>query len=312
MDRKFRGVGLELIAIICIDMVDWIPVIINPAAGQKAAVLSTLNQIFRPAGIRWTVEITQGEGDAFHLAQSLAEKGAEIVAVYGGDGTISEAATALAGKTSALAILPGGTGNVLAYEFKIPRDFRQAAELLIGNINFRNVDLGMVGERTFLLRAGVGLESLVIEKAPRDLKDRFGLLAYGIAGLQALVETHPMNYQLELDGELTEVNGLLCTVANAAHLGLPGLSLSPVVDMTDGYLDVIVLRKIDIEVLITLLKQTVSNKSGLGKLQHWRVQRAVIDVQPPQTVQVDGDNLGSTPVEVFCLPGALKVVVPVS
>jgi YegS/Rv2252/BmrU family lipid kinase len=292
-------------------MFEWIPVIINPAAGQKAAVLSELNQVFRPAGVRWSVEITQREDDAYHLAQKFAEDGAEIVAVYGGDGTVSEAATALAGKPTALAILPGGTGNVLAQEFNIPRDFIQAAKLLTDKYSIRTVDLGQVDERTFLLRAGVGLESLVIAKAPRKLKDRFGLLAYGIAGLQALAKTRPMNYLLNLDGESVEAKGLLCTVANAAHLGLPGLNLSPIVDISDGYLDVIVLRKIDIELLIALLNKTVSTWEGLGKLQHWRIRRVTIDVHPPQTVQVDGDNLGKTPINVVCIPGTLKVVVPI-
>jgi diacylglycerol kinase family enzyme len=74
-----------------------LPVIINPAAGKGSAVLKELNQVFQPAGIAWSVEVTLGEGDAFKKAQALAAGGAQVVAVYGGDGTISEAATALAG-----------------------------------------------------------------------------------------------------------------------------------------------------------------------------------------------------------------------
>jgi diacylglycerol kinase family enzyme len=119
-----------------------------------------------------------------------------------------------------------------------------------------------------------------------------------------------MNYRMNLDGEAVEAMGVLCTVANAAHLGLPNLSLSPVVDMGDGYLDVIVLRRIDIEILIALLNKTASTWDSLNKLQHWRIRHATIDVHPPQTVQVDGDNLGTTPIEVVCLSGVLKVVVP--
>ena len=284
--------------------------IVNPAAGQRAAGLKELNQVFQAAGIRWSVEVTQREGDAYRLAQQATDQGAEFVAVYGGDGTVSEVATALAGRDSALAILPGGTGNVLTYEFHIPRDFVQAARLLTGEHQVRVVDLGQVAERKFLLRAGVGLESLVIERTPRELKDRFGLLAYGIAGLQSLTKVRPVTYHLDLDGEKTQARGVLCTVANSGHLGLPGLSLSPTVNMEDGLLDVIVLRKIDIDTLITLLMQTVTRVRGFGKLQHWQVRRARIDVDPAQTVQVDGDNVGISPLEVACLPGSLRVVVP--
>lgn len=289
----------------------WIPVIINPAAGQKTAVLAELNNVFFPAGIRWTVEVTLREGDAYRQAQGLADQGAKIVAVYGGDGTVSEVATALAGTDSALAILPGGTGNVFAYEFQIPRDFIQAAKMLTGKYQVKVVDLGQVCHRKFLLRAGVGLESLVIEKTQRELKDRIGLFAYGVAGLQALREIHQTHYQLELDGNQVEAVGLLCTVANAGHLGIPGIRLSPAVNMEDGLLDVIVLHKMNINILISHLTKNVANYRDIGELQHWQVKTARIKVDPPQTVQLDGDIVGSTPVEVVCIPHCLKIIVPV-
>jgi YegS/Rv2252/BmrU family lipid kinase len=289
----------------------WIPVIVNPAAGKKTAVLAELNNVFSPAGIRWTVEITLGEGDAYRQARELADQGAEIVAVYGGDGTVSEVATALAGTDSALAILPGGTGNVLAYEFQISRDFIQAAKMLASEHQVKTVDLGQACNRTFFIRAGVGLESLVIEKTQRELKDRIGLFAYGVAGLKALREIQQTNYQLELDGNQVEAVGLLCTVANAGHLGLPGLRLSPAVNMEDGLLDVIVLHKMNISILISHIVKNVTDYRDIGELQHWQVKTARIKVDPPQTVQLDGDIVGSTPVEVVCIPHCLKIIVPV-
>ena len=291
-------------------MAEWIPVIVNPAAGQKAPGLVELQQVFQAAGIRTSMEVTQGEGDASRLAGQLADQGAAYVAVYGGDGTVSEAATALAGRNTALAIVPGGTGNELAYEFNTPRDYLQAAQLLTGEHHIRVVDLGQVGARKFLIRAGIGLEAMVIERTSRQLKDRFGLLAYGIAGLRALTKVHPLTYTLDLDGKQLTASGLFCTVANSGHLGLPGLSLSPTVNLQDGLLDVIVLRKIDIDTLITLLMQTVTSTRSLGKLQHWQVRHARIDVEPAQSVQVDGDHVGQSPLEVACLPNSLKVVVP--
>jgi YegS/Rv2252/BmrU family lipid kinase len=289
----------------------WIPVIVNPAAGHKAPILTELNNVFYPAGIRWTVEITLGEGDAYRQAQELADQGAEIVAVYGGDGTVSEAASALAGTDSALAILPGGTGNVFAYEFQIPRDYIQAARMLTGKYRVKVVDLGQTCNRKFLLRAGVGFESLVIEKTQHELKDRIGLLAYGLGGLQALREIQQTRYQLELDGQPVEATGLLCTVANAGHLGIPGLRLFPAVSMDDGMLDVIVLQKININILISHLMKNVTDYRDIGELQHWQVNTARIMVDPPQTVQVDGDIVGSTPVEVVCIPRCLRLIVPI-
>jgi YegS/Rv2252/BmrU family lipid kinase len=288
----------------------WIPVIINPSSGREKAILARLNHVFRAAGVRWTVELTHAEGDGVNLARQLVDRGARIVAVYGGDGTISEVATGLAGTQAALGLLPGGTGNVLAYELGVPHDLVAAARLLVSEHEVRLIDMGTIGDRTFLLRAGVGLEATAIERTPRELKDRFGLLAYGIGGLQALIESRPIRYSLELDGKSRETQGVICTVANAGHLGLPGLRLSPEIDIEDGLLDVFVLRRVDLRLLMQLISDNVGGALNLDELLHWQVKRASIQVEPPQTVQVDGDYLGMTPIEIRCLPKSLHVVVP--
>jgi YegS/Rv2252/BmrU family lipid kinase len=289
---------------------NWIPVIINPSAGRKTAVLAELNQVFRSAGTRWSVEITQEEEDGVRFARQLVEQGAQIVAVYGGDGTLSEVATGLAGTQTALALLPGGTGNVLAYEFGIPQDFVAAAQLLVSAHDIRVVDMGVIGNRKFLLRAGVGFEAMAVERTPRKLKDRFGLLAYGIGGLQALIESRTTKYILKLDDQIHETQGVVCTVANSGHLGIPGLRLSPKVNIEDGMLDVFVLRRVDLKLFMQIVSENVADALGMGELQHWQVKQVRIQADPPQTVQVDGDYLGMTPVEMRCLPRSLRIVVP--
>ncbi len=288
----------------------WIPVIINPSVRQKTSVLAELNQVFQAAGIRWSVEITQEEGDGVRFAQKLVENGAKIVAAYGGDGTISEVATGLAGTQTALAILPGGTGNVMAREFGIPRDYVAAAQNLTSEYGIRIVDMGAIGHKKFLLRAGAGFEALAVERTPRRLKDRFGIMAYGIGGLQALIKSRPTKYSLELDGKTHETEGLVCTVANASHLGLPGLRFSRKIDIEDGKLDVFVLQRVDINIIMQFMSESVANTLGLKKIQHWQVNRVKIQADPLQAVQVDGDHVGMTPVEMHCLPGSLKVIVP--
>jgi len=288
-----------------------IPVIINPASGPRTAVLAEINRVFRKAGVHWSVEITQEPGDATRLAAKLAAQGTPIVAAYGGDGTISEVACGLSGTQSALGLLPGGTANVLAFEFCVPRNLVQAARLLVSEHAIRVVDVGDVDGRKFLLRAGAGLEAAAVGRAPRELKDLFGLLAYGIAGLQALLAISPVMYNLELDGKPAHARGILCTVANAAHLGiLPALTLKPAIDITDGLLDVVVIDRVDLQNMIALLTRNLNSHDSLGGLQHWQVHHALIQADPPQTTQVDGDSLGHTPIAVRSLPQALRVVVP--
>jgi diacylglycerol kinase family enzyme len=124
------------------------------------------------------------------------------------------------------------------------------------------------------------------------------------------LEISPVTYNLELDGQPAQARGILCTIANAAHLGiLPALTLKPAIDITDGLLDVVVIDRVDLQNMIALLTRNL-NSDSLGSLQHWQVRHALIQADPPQTTQVDGDSLGHTPITVISLPKALRVVVP--
>jgi len=157
---------------------------------------------------------------------------------------------------------------------------------------------------------GGQFEALVIQHASRQLNERFGLLAYGIAGLKSLRETRPLHFDLELDSETAATDGFVCTVANSAQLGLPGLSPSPVVRIADGPLDVIVLRRIDLDRLISSTAEASAVARLVKGLPRWRVKHARIVVDPPQNVQLDGDLIGASPFEVACAPRCLQVVIP--
>ena len=128
-----------------------IQVIINPAAGQDEPILNTLNQVFQEYGVEWQVAITRHSGDARRLAKAAATDGFDLVAGYGGDGTLMEIANGLQDSGIPLGVLPGGTGNSLARELNIPLDLAQAAELLCQAPNVRQIDLGRINDRYFLL-----------------------------------------------------------------------------------------------------------------------------------------------------------------
>lgn len=79
-----------------------VSVIINPVSGRPQPVLYTLNSVFREAGVEWEVSVTHQSGDARRAAQAAATQRVDVVAVYGGDGTVLEAATGLLGTTCQL------------------------------------------------------------------------------------------------------------------------------------------------------------------------------------------------------------------
>src|SRR5205823_5224079 len=142
-----------------------------------------------------------------------------------------------------LAIFPGGTGNVMSIELGIPTDLTQAAALTREDIGrIREIDVGLLDERPFLLRAGAGFEADMVSGAPPYLKGRFGPLAYAWAAVQALKDRSVSHYRLRLDGRDLVAEGMTAMVANVGSMGQTGLTLSPEIRPDDGYLDVVIVR----------------------------------------------------------------------
>ncbi len=102
-------------------------VIINPASGRPKPVLHILNSVFKQAEVDWDISLTKASGDAERFARQAVADGVDIVASYGGDGTVMEVARGVMGSPVPLAILPGGSANLMAVELGIPKDLEQAA-----------------------------------------------------------------------------------------------------------------------------------------------------------------------------------------
>jgi YegS/Rv2252/BmrU family lipid kinase len=288
-----------------------IHVIINPASGQNEPILNVLNSVLRPAEIKWDVFITNEAGDARKYAQQAVAAGVDAVAVYGGDGTVTEAASGLIGSNMPLAILPGGTGNVMSIELGIPGRLEDSIALLCdATQGSRLVDMGMVGDKPFLGHVAVGLEADMHQAADRTMKDRLGFLAYPIAALQALIDRPVSRYTLILDEEKVEMDVLDCMVTNMGSIGVLGATLANNISVSDGLLDVILIRKADVASLGELVGSMTGLTDPANLLPHWQVRKVSITADPPQKITADGEVLGDTPVEISILPGAIRVIVP--
>ena len=288
-----------------------IHVVINPAAGSPEPILSTLNNVFRPAGMQWDVSITQEFGDATRQARQAADAGADIVAACGGDGTVMEVANGLVGTEVVLGVIPGGTGNVLAIELGIPQALEEAAQLLVNpDARIQEVDVGQSSERSFLLRAYVGFDAQRIQLTSREMRDRYGKLAYLIAALKALPQSDAMRYKLTLDDDDVVCEGFTCIVQNAGNMGVRGLSLVPDVSISDGLLDVIVMHGLDPMSLASALGSIADTPLAPDRFQHWQAREITITTEPPQAVIGDGESWGETPITLKVLPSAIRVIGP--
>lgn len=284
-----------------------VQLIINPASGQNEPILSVINSVFAETGIEWDARITHQFGDATRFAREAVAAGVDLVAGYGGDGTQLEVANGVYGTGVPMAILPGGTGNAMAFELNVPRSLREAAELIVNSPHRRTIDLGQIGDRVFLLRVYTGVDAE--SRASRESKDKYGNLAYVAEGLRFAVSPPEAHYRLLIDGEEREADAIMTYIFNAGSAGgysLPSLSA---VSVDDGMLDLYAITK-GIRPLRALSEHVFDFGHFNAGIYHFQAKEITIDADPPQAVWIDGEEYGPTPFTARVLPKALDVVVP--
>ncbi|PJF39539.1 MAG: hypothetical protein CUN54_08490 [Phototrophicales bacterium] len=294
---------------------DNVHIIINPAAGKNEPVLNTLNKIFNTHFHNWEVSITHQKGDGQRLAQNAIHNGADLVIAYGGDGTAMDVANGVMGHHVPLGILPGGTGNALAAEMGIPRDLKKAAEMICsGRWRTHIVDVGRIGDQIFLLRADMGTTEEVIGATDRDAKNRYGVIAYVVSAVKAMLNPKVSQYRMVFDGMDVQCEGLACLIANMGTVGTLDLSLSKSVDPTDGMLDVFVFSKDHFKNMRSIITNIVADLVHLRDLEasmlHFQTKEITVSVSDELSVSIDGEPITRTPVTASVVPQALQLVVP--
>jgi diacylglycerol kinase (ATP) len=214
-------------------------------------------------------------------------------------------------ETTLLGIVPGGTGNVLSIELGIPQTPEEAIRLLVSpDAQVQGVDIGQAGKRSFLLRAYVGFDAERIQQTSREVRDRYGKMAYLIAALRAIPESEPMRYRLTLDDKDVECEGFTCIVQNAANMGVRGPSLVPKGSVGDCLLDVIVIYGLDPLSEASALSSIVDAPLDPERFHRWQAKEITIATDSPQPVIGDGEAWGKTPITIKVLPGAVRVICP--
>lgn len=291
-----------------------IHIIINPASGGDEPILNIFNDVLTPYGVEWDVSITKTMGDGERFARAAIDDGVDLVVVYGGDGTVLDVVKGMIGRKTPLAIMHGGTANAMADEVGIPFKLSEAAQLIIDDeAILRPIDVGKTGRGYFLIRVGTGMVATITKATTRELKNRFGIAAYIIGGIQALTNPEYVHYRLEIDGEVVETDGAACLVTNASYVGTMGLRLANDIVVDDGLLDVYILNN-DLKTVLGMAGSIANIDRSRLSLQHWRCKEVKIDCDPVQGLYGDGEPepLGTTPCYATVLPGAIKVLVPKS
>jgi diacylglycerol kinase (ATP) len=287
-------------------------IIINPASGQDEPILSQINKTFKDSGIEWDVSVTKKPGDAKMFAEEALKTQVDAVVVYGGDGSVMEVAQALYKKETPMAIIPGGTANVMAKELHIPAETVAAMELLkSGNYIQKNIDMGLINDVPFLIRVNAGIFADMIVNVDKNLKEIVGQVAYGVSAVQSLGNNQKNIYRLEVDGETVEMEGVAIIIANSGNVGFENLSFIPEIDVADGQFDILVFKSADLTSLLTLASGTIFQKRPDSILEHLSGKQIIVTIPTEQNILCDDVLYNNHELKIQIVPYAIKVLVPV-
>ncbi len=242
-------------------------------------------------------------------AHSAVSAGADLVLACGGDGTVTACAEGVAGTGVPLAIIPMGTGNLLARNIGLPMGLDEALEVALGR-GQQSLDAGRVNGTLFVVMAGLGLDAHMLSGASEPLKKRLGWLAYAISAVRHLRD-RPMRLTVSADGGRSRrLRASTLIIGNVGWLQ-GGLPLMPDARPDDGMLDAVVLTARGLAgwaaVAAGILLRRPAH-DGIRRIQFTELQ---VTLNRSQPWELDGEVMGSTrQLTVTAHPGTLLLRVP--
>ena len=283
-------------------------IVLNPEAraSRKLGIASQIATIAPGAAVR----LTKGPGHAAELARQAVAEGFHTVVAGGGDGTVNEVLSGVAGSNARLGVLPLGTMNVFARELALPLEWT-AAWSRITRGGERRVDLGWANGVPFAQLAGVGFDAQALTRVNPAFKRFLGPPAYVFAGLQVLSQRLP---QLNISAEgMAPMQGVWVVLGTGRYYGGP-FPVFPNAKNGDGLLNVLVIRDLNLKCLLSgLLTLPFGWHPKLPEVTYFRTKRLRVEMHLEGAeisgLELDGELRGHAPVDFQMTPGALRVAV---
>lgn len=298
--------------------------IYNPTAGRSGTKrihrLEDARRIFAKAGIATELQPTSAAGDATHLAARAVRDGRHMVIVCGGDGTMNEVVNGMVsepgGRDTPLALLPGGTANVLAKELRLPWDIPRAAELILRGAP-RQIALGLAvplenqcQQRYFVCVAGAGPDGEIVHRVKPEIKKRAGILAYWFEGLRQLGKYTFPRFRAHRGDR--HIDATLVIVGRTKHYGGP-FRITTEADLFEDSFEMAALTTQSTTRYLSYLPLVWLNKLRTTNDVHfWKADAVRFESLQHKEIyaQVDGESLCRLPVEFRIVPRALTLIVP--
>ena len=281
--------------------------LVNPLSGggSAPAAAAPVARLLRDAGAR--VEVTESTGPVAcaDLAREVAARGDVVVAV-GGDGMLSSVADAVVSAQGILGLVPSGRGNDFARMLGVPSEPEAVARVLL-DATPEQVDVVDAGRRVVLGSVYAGVDSLASElvdrshRLPRSLQ-------YPYAAIRSVLSFSPTRFTVDVDGQVLEEDAYTVVVANSGYYGA-GMHIAPDASLTDGLLDVVVVRAASkLKLIRSLPKLYDGTHVDLDDVLVLRGTEVRIRSERPVTAYGDGERLAPLPLTATVRPSALHVL----
>ena len=296
----------------------------NPNAGNgghaRRRLLDEARRVLAAAGIHADLVETKGPGDATEIANRASLEGRQLVIACGGDGTLNEVVNGLAGQQNGhrvpLALLPGGTANILAKELGIPWNIASATrKLLQGEV--KEIALGLATpllqperKKYFLSVAGAGPDGMIVYSVDLELKARVGILAYWYQGMRELLRYEYPHFRVVADGRA--IDATLVVVGRTKNYGGPFM-ITTEADLYEDRFEVMTLTtQSGLKYLSYLPSLWMKRLRGSEGVHFYKSDSIVCEPLngKPVYAQIDGEPLARLPIEFTIVPRALRLLVP--
>jgi len=285
--------------------------IINPIAGTKAkdSIPELIGYHIDQQAFFYEIALTEGQGHARSLAQEALSEGFDVIVAVGGDGTVSEVAGALMHESTAMGILPLGSGNGLARHLKLPLDTAEAIKV-INQQNIVTIDAGVINNKPFFCTAGIGFDAH-ISRVFSERSTR-GFSTYVKLTLQEFLDYCPRTYTIETGDESMRMEAFTLTLANASQYGNEAY-ISPSADIQDGKLDLCILRPFPkyaaLNLGLRLFRKTI-HKSPYMRIVP--IDSARVTLSDVDSLHMDGEHklLDKQTLSINVLPACVNILIP--
>jgi diacylglycerol kinase (ATP) len=282
--------------------------IINPISGgkKKGKIPGLIDRWLDKSMYSPNYSFTESVGHGAAIAEEACQKDFDVIVAVGGDGTINEVASKVMQGNKTLGIIPLGSGNGLARFLKIPLKPEKAIKLLNTGMAVA-IDAAKFNERYFFNMAGMGFDAHISSVFANN-KTR-GLKGYIELGLKEVTSYKPQQYEIEIDGVSYQREAFVISIANSSQYG-NNVYVSPQSSITDGLLEICIIKPFPMYKLPVLAYQMISAKTNQSKMvEIIKGKKITIRRDREDAVHLDGEPFTMNKfLEIEILPAKLKVI----